>query len=85
MTHSADTSSVSGRSEPRDETVIHAVRIRPAVITGRDSSVVLTMKPVLQFWCAGCSWAPALDDPGGYSWPDIENKIMRAHETGLPS
>jgi hypothetical protein len=29
-------------------------------------------------------FAPALDDPGGYSWPDIENKIMRAHEGDTP-
>jgi hypothetical protein len=82
--HPADGASVSGRSQPRPGAVIHAVRIRAAVITS-DSPIVQTMKPVLQFSCAGCGFAAALDDPGGYSWPDIRDKIMRAHETGLPS
>jgi hypothetical protein len=85
MSHSADTSNVSGRMEPRDETVIHAARIRAAVITS-DSPIVQTMKPRLEFWCENpqCDWAPALDDPDGYGWADIENKIMRAHEGLVP-
>lgn len=85
MTHSADTSNVSGRMEPHSPPVSHAVRIRAAVITS-DSPIVQTMKPVLEFWCENpqCDWAPALDDPGGYSWPDIESKIMRAHEGNMP-
>jgi hypothetical protein len=32
----------------------------------------------------GCDWAPWLDGTEGYSWPDIESKIMRAHEGLVP-
>jgi hypothetical protein len=85
VSHPADTSNVSGRDTPRPSgAVAHAVRIRAAVITS-DSPIVQTMKPVLEFWCENpqCGWAPALDDPDGYGWADIENKIMRAHEGDL--
>jgi hypothetical protein len=85
--HPADTSNVSGRMEPlyASGLAAHAVRIRAAVITS-DSPIVQTMRPVLEFWCENpqCDWAPALDDPGGYSWPDIRDKIMRAHEGSTP-
>jgi hypothetical protein len=81
-----DRVSVAGRDTPRSESVIHAARVAPALVTERDSSIVQTVKPVLQFSCEaeGCDWAPWLDGPEGYSWPDIESKIMRAHEGLVP-